>query len=258
MDIKKYTLDMTKVDRDSFLRSVLQPYVPAHQIEAIVASDCISDLVDSDILMRVGAECIRKRCMYVGSLSLGTSLYGALGSFVLYPLDFTQFAYHAAKLSQELYYLYGRKDLFRYRKQDDLEALIYILAGADAAITLSATSLAALGQFLYRKGCRSLSMHTLSALPFVGGAIHGSMSAYALYSLAEEYQLKLMEMNEQKQGDTAQKHAKQIGEVVDVEYREAEVNLKHFCNLERLRELYAFLEHGYINEQEFEQLKLNL
>ncbi len=257
MDVKKYTLDMTKVDRESFLRSVLLPYVAAHSIEEMIAGDCLCDQVDMDILRSIGNECVRKRCLYVGGLSLGASLYGALGSFVLYPLDFAQFAYHAAKLSQELYYIFGRKDMFRYRKQDDLEALIYILAGADAAITLSGTTLGALGQILYRKGCDKLSMKALGALPFVGGALHGSMSAYALYSLAEEYRLKLMEMNE-KHAHPSQENHKAIGEVVDVEFHEAEVNLKHFCNLEKLRELYSYLAHGYINEQEFEQLKLNL
>lgn len=257
MDFKKYTLDMTRVERESFLRSVLTPYVPAHNIEAIIAGDCLGEQVDKDILHTIGNECIRRRCLYAGGLSLGTSLYGGLGSFVLYPLDFAQFAYHAAKLSQELYYIFGRRDMFRYRKQDDLEALIYILAGADAAITLSGTTLGALGQLLYRKGCDKLSLKALGALPFVGGALHGSMSAYALYSLAEEYRLKLIEMNEKHQDD-AVITPQAIGEVVDVEFHEAEVNLKQFCNLAKLRELYSYLADGYIDEQEFEQLKLNL
>lgn len=258
MNAKKITWEITKVERDQFLRSTLQPYVSAEVLETIIQSDNVSAQLDEELLKRIGNECIKKRCLCVAGLSGMTSMSGALGTMVLLPVDFVQFAYHAAKLSQELYYLYAPKQLFTIQKKEDLDVLIYMLAGAGGAITLSTASLSALGQKLYQKACQKLSFKSLSMLPFVGGAIHGSMSAYALYSLAEEYREKLCEMNEQEEQTTPQQVMKEIGTYIDVEYHEAEEKLRQFCNLAKLRELYAYLENGYINEQEFEQMKLDV
>ena len=133
-----------------------------------------------------------------------------------------------------------------------------MLIGADGVLTLSSASLSVIGQKLYEKVCKKLSFKGLAALPFVGSAVHGSMSAYALYSLADEYREKLIELNEQSQATSGDEIVKEIGQFIDVEYHEAEEKLRHFCNLERLRQLYMYLENGYINQQEFEQLRLNL
>lgn len=258
MDFKKRSLEITKVDRNSFLRKALGSYCPPDIIEKAIMSDCVAQCIDADILTMAGDEWIKKRCLYVGGIALSTTICGAAGTLVLLPIDFVQFAYHAAKLSQELYFLYGKKDSFHYRKSDDLDMLMVMLAGADGVLTLSSASLSVIGQKLYEKVCKKLSFKTLSALPFVGSAIHGSLSAYALYSLADEYRQKLVEMNEQDQESSPEGIVKEIGQFIDVEYHEAEEKLRHFCNLERLRHLYTYLENGYINQQEFEQLRLNL
>jgi len=258
MDLKKRSLEITKVDRDSFLRRALSPYCPAEAVEAAIQSDCAANCIDASALKKASDEWIKKRCTYVGGIALSTSLYGVCGTLMLLPVDFAQFAYHAAKLSQELYFLYGKKDSFHYRKNDDLELLMVMLAGADGAITLSSASLSIIGQKLYEKVCNKLCLKAVSALPFVGSALHGSISAYALYALADEYREKLIEMNKQNLEASCNELVKEIGQFIDVEYHEAEEKLRHFCNLERLRQLYTYLEHGYINQQEFEQLRLNI
>lgn len=258
MDLKKRSLEITKVDRNSFLRKALGAYCPPDLIEKAIKSDCVAQCIGTDILTMASDEWIKKRCIYVGSIALSTTICGAAGTLVLLPIDFVQFAYHAAKLSQELYFLYGKKDSFHYRKSDDLDMLMVMLAGADGVLTLSSVSLSVIGQKLYEKVCRKLSFQSLAALPFVGSAIHGSLSAYALFSLADEYRQKLIEMNEQDQASSPEGIVKEIGQFIDVEYHEAEEKLRHFCNLERLRHLYTYLENGYINQQEFEQLRLNL
>lgn len=258
IDWKKVGLEKTKVDRDCFLRTALSPYLPSEKIEQAIYSDFLGNDVDREILMKAGNDCMKKRCMVAGGMAMGTSLYGIGATWLLIPVDFVQFAYQAAKLSQELYYLYGRRDSFRATKSDDLEVLLVMLIGADCAITLTTASCSALTQKLYETVCRKLSLKTLSSLPVIGGAIHGSLSAYALYSLAEEYRSKLLEMNEAPKEKHTRDMMKELGTIIDVEYREAEEKLRSFCNLERLRDLYVYLENGYINEQEFEQLKLNL
>lgn len=189
---------------------------------------------------------------------MGISLYGISSTLLLLPVDFAQFAYHSAKLSQELYYLYGHRDSFRYTKNEDLEVLLVMLIGADCAITLTTASSSVLTQMLYQKVCHKLSWKALETLPLIGGALHGSLSAYALYSLAEEYRDKLLEMYASHNHSESPKTHKEIGTIIDVEYHEAEEKLRSFCNLEKLRDLYVYLENGYINEAEFEQLKLNL
>lgn len=258
MDLKKLSLEKTKVDRDSFLRTALSPYLPSEKVEQAIYSDFLADCVDMDILMKAGNDCMRKRCMYAGGMAMGTALYGISSTLLLLPVDFAQFAYHAAKLSQELYYLYGHRDSFRGTKKEDLEVLLVMLIGADCAITLTTASCSVFTQKLYQKVCHKLSLKTLSTLPIIGSAVHGSLSAYALYSLAEEYRDKLLEMGEPHKANSPQETAKEIGTIIDVEYHEAEEKLRSFCNLEKLRDLYVYLENGYINEQEFEQLKLNL
>ena len=240
MDLKKRSLEITKVDRDSFLRKALSAFCPPDLIEKAIQSDCVAQLIDSQILRMASDEWIKKRCMYVGGIALSTSICGAAGTLMLLPIDFAQFAYHAAKLSQELYYLYGKKDSFHYSKSDDLDLLMVMLIGADGVLTLSSASLSVIGQKLYEKVCKKISFKGLSA------------------SLAVEYREMLIVLNEQSQATSGDEIVKEIGQFIDVEYHEAEEKLRHFCNLERLRQLYMYLENGYINQQEFEQLRLNL
>ena len=258
IDLKKLSLEKTKVEREPFLRNALAPYLPSDQVERAIYSDSLGECVGMEILTKVGNECMKKRCLYAGGMSMGTSLYGISSTLLLLPVDFAQFAYHASKLSQELYYLYGRRDSFRCNKSEDLEVLLVMLIGADCAITLTTASSSVIAQKLYQIVCRKLSWKTLGALPLIGSAVHGSLSAYALSSLAEEYRDKLLEMNEAHKEADSNEVLKEIGTIIDVEYHEAEEKLRSFCNLEKLRDLYVYLENGYINEQEFEQLKLNL
>lgn len=258
IDLKKLSLEKTKVDRDSFLRTALSPYLPSDQVERAIYSDCVAECVGMEIITKAGNDCMKKRCLYAGGMSMGISLYGISSTLLLLPVDFAQFAYHSAKLSQELYYLYGHRDSFRYTKNEDLEVLLVMLIGADCAITLTTASSSVLTQMLYQKVCHKLSWKALETLPLIGGALHGSLSAYALYSLAEEYRDKLLEMYASHNHSESQKTHKEIGTIIDVEYHEAEEKLRSFCNLEKLRDLYVYLENGYINEAEFEQLKLNL
>lgn len=258
MDIRKLTLEMTKVDRDSFLRKALSAYMPSTRIEEVVKSDCVMKELDAPTLEKISKELIKNRCLYVGGLSFSASLSGAAGTMLLLPLDCIQFAYHAMKLSQELYYLYGTRNMFTYKRKEELELLVYMLAGAGSAISLTTSSLSAIGQKLYQTGMAKLHLPSLSVLPYIGGIIHGSSSAYAMYSLAIEYIERLQEMVEEKVETTPAQVAKEIGTFIDVEYHVAEEKLRSFCNLEKLREYYQYMEAGYLSEEEFEQLKLDL
>lgn len=258
MDMKKITLEMTKIERDSFLRKTLSPYVPSEKVEKIIKSDCVMESVDCAVLENIAKELVRNRCFYVAGLSMSTSLSGVAGTMLLLPLDCVQFAYHAMKLSQELYFLYGTKNMFTYKSKDELELLVYLLAGAGGAISFATTSLSAIGQKLYQAGMSKLHLRALSTVPYIGGVIHGSLSAYALYSLALEYIERLQAMVEEKVETTPAQVAKEIGTFIDVEYHVAEEKLRSFCNLEKLREYYQYMEAGYLSEEEFEQLKLDL
>ncbi len=258
MGIKEQTLQWTKVERDVFLRTILQPYASSVEIEKAIDSEAVSSCIAKEIVEKAGKDCVRKRCFLAGGMSMATSAGGIVGTIALTPFDFAQFAYHAAKLSQELYYLFGKKHMFQVQKSEDIEVLLYMLAGAGGAITLSSVSLSAIGQWLYQRACKSLSLQAWKHLPYIGCVIHGTISFYALYSLAEEYREKLCETSNQHQEKTAKDIAKEIGMIIDVEYHVAEEKFHRFCNLEKLRQYYTFLEAGYINEQEFEQLKLDL
>lgn len=256
--MKKFTLEMTKIDRDSFLRKTLAPFVHVNELEDIIACDCVMDRIDSSTLEKVAKEVVRNRCMVVAGLSMSTSISGVAGTVLLLPVDCAQFAYHAMKLSQELYYLYGTRNMFTYKSKDELELLVYLLAGAGSAICLTTSSLSAIGQKLYQMGMSKLHLRALSTVPLIGCVLHGSLSAYALYTLAMEYIERLQAMAEEKVETTPAQVAKEIGTFIDVEYHVAEEKLRSFCNLEKLREYYQYMEAGYLSEEEFEQLKLDL
>lgn len=258
MDIKKFTLEMTNVDRDSFLRKTLSPFMPSTEVEEAVKSDCVMKKLDRVTLDKITKELVRNRCLYVGGLSMTSSFSGVAQTLMLLPFDCAQFAYHAMKLSQELYHLYGTRNMFTYKSKDELELLVYMLAGAGGAICLTTSSLSAIGQKLYQAGMSKLHLRSLSMVPCVGSILHGSLSAYALYSLAIEYIERLQAMVEEKVETTPAQVAKEIGTFIDVEYHVAEEKLRSFCNLEKLREYYQYMEAGYLSEEEFEQLKLDL
>lgn len=258
MDVKKQTIDLAKVDRDSFLRKTLSAYIPSLEVDFLLDQECIAKFLDAEILKKISDSVVRNRCLMVGSISLSTSISGSLGTLALIPVDCAQFAYHAVKLSQELYYIYGKRNMFTCQGKEDMDMLLYLLLGAGSAVTITTSTLSALGQKLYQKALWKLHLRSLSFLPFVGCAIHGGMSAYAMYSLALEYIERLQDMVEEQIDATPKEVAKQIGEFIDVEYREAEEKIRSFCNLAKLREYYQYLEAGYLSKEEFEQLKLDL
>lgn len=247
-----------KVERDVYLRELLLPHLSFEKVEELLACDCIAKKLNPDLLQKLTQTCIIKRSIWTGGGSIGTSFSGALGTLILLPIDFAQFAYHAIKLAQELYALYGNKEMIQIKQQEDEEVLAWMLAGASGAISLTTTSLSALGQTLYTNACKKLSLHALSTLPILGCAIHGGMSAYALYALAMEFVEKLQEMQANQTSTTPQAMMKELGEIIDVEYHEVEESFKRFCNLAKLKELYAYFEEGYIDEQEFDHLKQEL
>lgn len=255
MKEKNITWEMTKVNREQFLRTSLLPYYSSEKIEQIIHHPCVSDVIEHEILDEIGNTCIRRHCMHTGGISLLTSLSGALGTVLLLPVDFVQFAYHMAKLAQELYILYGTKQMIQCEKKEDLEVLQWMLAGASGATSLLATSLSAYVQTLFAKTMRAKTWHHLSMIPWLGCGIHAGTSAYTLYALAEEYREHLVSMRENNQVTSAQGVVQEFNNIIDVEYHEIEETCCRFCDLSRLRELYRYLSEGYIDEQQFQQLK---
>lgn len=258
MDLVKTTLDVTHVERDHFLRKLLQPYVASDKIESYLQSTCVANRLDKEIVEKINKEIIQARCFYVGGASFSTSLFGSLTTALTLPFDCAQFAYHTLKLAQELYYFNGTSGMFTYQHKDELELLVYMLIGADGAISITASSLSIIGQKLYQYACKKIHLKTLAFVPIVGGVLHASANVYALHELAQEYLQRLSQMVEEEVATTPATVAKEIGTFIDVEYKEVEDKIKRFCNLEKLREYYQYVEAGYMSEEEFEQLKLDL
>lgn len=250
-------IEWITVERESFLRTALLPYCSPEELTSLLSCKDLSEQLDAAILKKVSDAQIQKRCLLLAGCAWSTSLSGGLSTLISMPLDFALFAYQASKLVQELYILYGNETLTLSNPKDQ-ELLLWMLAGASGAITLSGSTLSALGQFLYTRACKSLSFHALSALPLVGCALHGGFSAYALYELSQEWIEKLMKQKAEHKTTNAHNIIKEIGEIIDVEYHEVEDTLRKFCDLKKLNDLYAYLEAGYINEQQFHQLKQTL
>lgn len=258
MKLKDISIELAKIDRDRFLRKTLLPYLPSNEIEQLIKEDQLSENISEKTLKRMSDELIRKRCLYVGGLSLSTSLYGTASTLLLLPLDCAQFTYHTMKLAQELYYIHGTRNMFTYKSNEELELLVYMLAGASSAIAITGSTLGTIIQKLYAYTFSKMRLKSLSLVPFVGSVAHGSLSAYALRSLAQEYIVKLESMVAENVETTPAQVAKEIGTFIDVEYKEVEGKIRSFCNLEKLREYYQYVEAGYLSEEEFEQLKFDI
>ena len=56
IDLKKLSLEKTKVEREPFLRKALAPYLPSDQVERAIYSDSLGECVGMEILTKVGNE----------------------------------------------------------------------------------------------------------------------------------------------------------------------------------------------------------
>ena len=258
MNIQNDTWDALYIDREQFLRSSLLPFASLEQIEACIQSEQGTCCLTKQQQKQWANSCIRNRCLYVGGLSMATSFHGALGTMLLMPLDCVQFAFHTIKLAQELYYIYGTKQMFSISSKEELEVLIYMIVGADCAISIAGCTMSALGQKLFQIAMRNLRFRSASMLPYVGCMLHGSMSIYALSSLAKEYVQRLQDMSATQRETTSSEVVKELGDIINAQYYEVEENLHSFCDLKKLKEFYTYVEEGYISEEELENLKERL
>lgn len=258
MEWKKWGMKYTTIDRNVFLRKTLLPYIGAEKCEEAIEQDVPSLQLHQDLVAKIAHECILNRCLYVAGAS-GFSAFGGIATtLIALPFDCAQFAFHTMKLAQELYYLYGSKDMFQCQKAEDMEILIVMLCGASGAITISGSTMSIVAQKLYERILVKTPLRALRYVPYAGGIVNAGVSAYALKAMAEEYIERLIEKRELEEETTAAEVVREIGEFIDVEYHVAEEKLRQFCDLSKLRELYRYKEEGYLSDEDFATLKQEL
>ncbi len=231
------------VDRMIFLRSNLLKYLPSYEVDRIM--DRSTSNMNEDVIEHIAKRRIHKYCVQTGSFSF---VLGSVGAW-LWPLDYLQFYIHSALLAQELYYLYAPANFLRLSSESDVRMMITILFGATSSVKTAGSAMSSFSKYVLK---RSKKKMTMSMIPAAGGVVNSCMSYMLLQSLAEEFvkQMKCIK-EDQLQHTTAHYEIKEIMNLTQEEPKKQTA----FCNLEKLRELYAYVDAGYITRKEFELLK---
>lgn len=103
-------IPFVKVDRNAFLRSELQPYCNASQIETAVNESPVKVLT-KDQIDKIAKGCIGFHLKLVCAASAVAGLPGGWTLLAAIPADVTQFYAHVFALVQKLLYIYGYPDL---------------------------------------------------------------------------------------------------------------------------------------------------
>lgn len=227
-------------DRKAFLRSNLLQYLPCYEVDKLIEKGV--SCADQELIEYIAKRRVHKYCVQTGSFSF---VLGSVGPW-LWLVDYIQFYFHSALLAQELYYLYDPIPFFKLSSKKDIQMLFALLLGATSSVKTVGTFLSGATKFLLRKTGSTI---TVSMIPAASGIVNGCMSYVLLQSLAEEF-IKQMK-NMKKPEHTA---SYEVKEVIELPYQEHQKQ-EAFCNLEKLHELYIYVQDGYITKEEFEGLK---
>jgi hypothetical protein len=140
-----------RVDRTSFLMKELNGYVTEEKINRVVNTSTIEAGIDLVLIDKIAKNLINKRTNQTAGISFMAGLPGGLAMAATVPADTLQFFGVALKVSQELAYLYGFKDLWNGEKIDNErvknELTLFLgamfgVGGATNAIRLVSTNIA--------------------------------------------------------------------------------------------------------------------
>lgn len=231
------------VERTSFLRSNLLKYLPSYEVDRIMEEG--TKLLDEEVIEYIAKKRIHKYCVQTGTFSF---VLGSVGAW-LWPLDYLQFYIHSALLAQELYYLYAPTNFLRLSSKSDVQMILMMLLGATSSVKTAGSGMSSFSKYLLKKTGKKMAVNAVAA---TGGTVNSCMSYVLLQSLAEELIKQMKSIKEAPLQHTTADY--EIKEMIEIPYEEPKKQTA-FCNLEKLHELYAYVDAGYITQEEFRYLK---
>lgn len=133
-------LPAVRVDRDAYLRRVLQRQCPPEQVLASIQGTPASAGVPAEVIERAAKAAIRLETTKVTGISAAAGIPGGLAMIGTIPADAAQYFGHMLRISQKLAYLYSWPELFSDGEDeiDDATMNVFILffgvmVGANAA-----------------------------------------------------------------------------------------------------------------------------
>lgn len=212
-----------KVDRESFLRSELQPYCNDAELEKAILDPV--NTISQKRLDALANACIRNQTVKVTAISTVTGIPGGLAMAATIPADLAQYYWHTFVLAQKLAYLYGIPDLrdengnLTETSQDMLTLFVGVMMGAGAANNAIKNISKAFAQQVVKRLPQKALTKTVyypiiksvakwiginltkqsfakglgKAIPVVGGVISGGLTLATFKPSAKRLQKKLRE-----------------------------------------------------------------
>lgn len=247
MNVKELVTTITLIDRTTFLRSALISYISLEDLKKVLDEGIRSVEISPSVIHEIAEKRIQKYAVEASEMSFCA---GSVGGIWLMPVDYAQFFISSSQLLQELYYLYGMDEQMPIQSKQDVEMLLCLIAGGSGTVKTAGSALGALSKYLLKRTGKKMAFRFL---PIIGGVSSAAFTYSSMVSIAHEFIMYMKELPIDNTNE--QPLVKKIETFIDVEYQEAEAVLYKFCNLEKLKELYQYVEAGYLSDDEFKKLK---
>ncbi len=193
-----FDLPVVHVDREAFLRRVLEKHVPHADIDSALASSPTRAGIAPQTIDVIAKDIIRQESLAATGVSALAGIPGGLAMAATIPADFFQFYLHLLRLEQKLAYLYGFSSFpgeDDQVKEDTARQLVLIIglatqiqAGGNAVLKTAANrGVRKLIPFLQKIMAKQAAA---KAVPVLGGVISGALthtSFNAGASILKEY-----------------------------------------------------------------------
>ena len=112
-------LPLVKINRASFLRKQLAPYVSPAAVEIAISKSPSTAKIPLETINVIAKHCINLETNKVSAISFAAGVPGGFTMLGTVPADLAQFTAHQLRISQKLAYLYGWEELFGEDGMDD-------------------------------------------------------------------------------------------------------------------------------------------
>ncbi len=211
--------EKNRINREEFLRAQLAPYYTEAEVQKAVDVSPQAAGIEADVIDKLADICIKSETKKVTMVSAAAGVPGGFASVFATVYDARQFNRHVVMVMQELLYLYGWPSLEKGGREldDDTRAkvkLFYRLMAGDKlagqAITYYSKKYAEKigdevvkhtvkngAKVVLKKGAeaagvkmteKAVSNFISKSIPFVGGAVSGSLTYLTFYPMARRLQ----------------------------------------------------------------------
>ncbi|MDM1404698.1 hypothetical protein HX039_11345 [Myroides marinus] len=218
---KSLSFPGAKVNREGFLREILNKYYNETELRQIIENGTIGN-VSADLIRKLSNDVVSGHTTKVTGASTLAGLPGGVALIATVPLDLAQYYYHVILVAQKLAYLHGWPSLDETGKEELVSVLILfigVMFGANAANKLVADlSKNFTAQFVKRIPQKALTKYTVyqvskqvakwvgvkmtketfaksasKAIPLLGGIISGGITYFTFKPMCNRLIKKLEE-----------------------------------------------------------------